>query len=442
MNRLSLPLIPLILLLASCTGSYEAPNPVLLITGFTRTIGSAAEYKVGIVRDSLAANERGRFTYLPGSERALPAPPQAYDMTNRSDARDNLIVLSRASAAPATTPPSFLSFFATSRLDGSESDPNVGNFKAGRTVDFSDIEGAAIVPRNFPNRDDPLYCPSKIQVTQGGTYAAVLNVPSLCGYGVSQNFIDVLDISGTGRLLQRINNVAEGGLYVSQSSAADILYYATEQAGSLALWRVSLPRPGQAFGPDDTVGTPQSVAIVEDRLAQGNFVDLGVAGEAGSERLVILFQNALAYVTGYTGEGTPDGPVQTADSNNIVVLRDDQLQTSEALVLGTPTAARLSIFPLSFTTDDDNDFGTGEERARVTASAGVIESTSGYTYFVGTNPANGSAVVSLLDLNAYTTGSSPNVQPYTEGLGGLTPAGTSWTPNFLTWAQSLPPATP
>lgn len=431
----------LALLLASCTGSYEAPNPVLLITNIPRVAADGTPTNaLGIIRDSLntdQATRKGRFTFLPGSERSLPAPPQSFDITNRANARNTLVVLSRASAQAATTPLSYLSFFNIAGLDGSESDPTVAGFTNDRELSLNE---AVIVPRNFPT--NPIFCPSKVQVSQGGNYAAVLNVPQLCGYGPSQNFIDIFDLSGVGqaRLLQRINGVAEGGLYVSQSSSDDVLYYATKTAGSLSLLRVSLPRPGQAFGPDDTLGTTFPVATIRDQLAQGNFVDFGVAGEAGGERLVALFGNALAYVTGYTGEGTST-VVGTAGSDNAVILRDDQLRTSEALVLGTPSAARLSVFPSTFTTGDGSAIESGERRARVYASTGTIEPNNGYAYFAGTGP-NSAPSVSLLDLDAYSTGTTPNVQPYIEGLDGLIPAGSSWSPALLTWAQSLPPAAP
>ncbi len=428
-----------LLALTSCTGSYEAPNPVLLVTAYTTAESGTPQHRIGIVRDDLRPNESERLTFLPGSVRDLPAPPQAFDITNRADARNTLVVLSRATADAATTPPSYLTFFNLSRLDGSGTDPTVSGFgpPTGRQqIILSDITGPAIIPRNFPNRDTPLYCPTEIQVSQGGDYAAVLNNPTLCGFGVSQNFIDIFDIRGSGLLLQRINGVAAGGLYVSQSATADILYYATTSASSLLLQRVPLPRPDQTFGPDDTVGTPQTVATVPNQLTQRGFVDLGIAGIVGSERLVVLFGGAVAYVSNYTVTGTVIGPVSARDNTNVSILRDDQLKTSETLVLGSDN--RLSVFPSSFTTGSGDTLESGERRARVFATAGVIGPEGTYTYFVGTDPEDGSGLVSLLDLASYTTGATPRVQPYSEGL----EAWNAVTPAFVTWAQSVPFTSP
>lgn len=411
------------LLLSACTGSQEPLNPVLLLTGFQRPVaGSAPTNHVGIIQDSLDSGDSERLTFLPESVRELPAPSVAYDVTNRENARNTLVVLSRGGNNAAGAP-GYLSFFTTSGLRSDD----ISGFKLSRELVINDISGLDIIPRNFPNRDAPFYCPSKIQVTQGGNYAAVLNVPRLCGAGVAQNFIDILDldVTGTGRLLQRISGVAEGGIYMSQGSAEDILYYAVEGPRSLIFNAATMPRPGQAFGPDDTLSLRPDFATVTRQLSQGTFIDLGVSGQPGSDRLVVLFEQGIAYVSGYTGEGTEAEPVTTLENDNAQVIRDDLRRTDATLVLARPESDRFSYFSPTSSTDEDDNPVIDEERDDVDADAAVTEMNSGYVYFVA------SGRVSLFDLESYDTGESLRTQAFP--VEGLT------APNFVTWAQALPP---
>ncbi len=419
-TRRSLGLALLALLLGACTGSFEAPNPVLLVTGFQRGVaGGSPTNHVGLIRDSLALSD-SRFTFLDDSVRALPAPSRSYDVTNRENARNTLVVLSR-DAGTAGSSSSYVSSFSLSRISADA--PR--NFR--RTRPDLDINTVVPVPRNFPS--DPYFCPSKIQVTQDGTYAAVLNVPSLCGVGAAQNFIDILDLRGQGRLLQRLNGVAGGGLYMSQGAATDTLYYAVESPRSLTFNAATMPRPSQAFGQDDTLAIRANFASVTRQLGLGDFVDLGLSGLFGSDKLAVLFGQGLAYISGYTDEGAAEGPVETLENDNARLVRDDLRQTDATLVLATAAGRRLSYFPLSFIPDTGDTLISGEVRADVAAIDGVIEANSGFAYFVANQQ------VSLFDLNAYDAGETLRVTRFPPLL-ELT------NPNFVTWAQAVPAALP
>lgn len=424
--------------LSACTGSFEDPDPVLLVTGFQRVSGTTATNHVGLISDNLNLDSdtlAARFDFLTDSVRNLPAPAVSYDITNRENARNTLIVLSRGlneDDNPATPPySSFLSFFSINQIKVD----NPVDFKRppGRTTD-TNINDIDAVPEDFPNRTAPFYCPSEVQVTRGGNYAAVLNVPRLCGVNAAQ-FIDVLALDGTPRLLGRINNVASGenpgaagGIYVSQGSAEDILYYAVRSPSSLTLNALTLPRPGQQFGPDDRLPTAQVVASVRNRAEDGAFVDLGVSGQSGSDQLAVLSTRGLAYVSSYSSDGEATEPVGTLENDNARLIRDDLRQTDATLVLALPEANRFSYFPASFTTDEDGDLVSDEVRGSVAAVDAVIESNNGYVYFV----ANG--LVSLFDLQSYDTGDDLETQALT--VSELT------NPTFVTWAQALPTTAP
>ena len=59
-------------LLAACTGSTEAPVPVLLVVGFDRDSGAAGA-DIGLVRADLDQNQSD-LTFVPSSARTLAAP--------------------------------------------------------------------------------------------------------------------------------------------------------------------------------------------------------------------------------------------------------------------------------------------------------------------------------------------------------------------------------
>jgi hypothetical protein len=415
----------LVLALSACTGSSETPTPVLLVVGFQREADDSLTNHIGLIRDSLDQSST-RFDFLTASVRDLPQPPRAYDLTNREDARNTVVVLSRAQDPDLETDvfESYLSFFSLSRIDAD----NPVRFSRTRDDFNFHSEALEIVPNNFPNPDAPVFCPSKVQVTQDGTYAAVLNVPSLCGAGAAQNFIDVFDLRVNGRLLQRLPNVASGGLYMSQGSGADILYYASDTPNSLTLSAATMPRPSQTFEEDDRLSIRTNVASVDRAVRQGQFVDMGLSGTAGSDKLALLFGQAFAYVSGYTAEGgQAEGPVETDDNDNARLIRDDKRRTSATLVLSTPRGGRFSYFPLSFSTGDDNDPLSGEVQDNVTAVDAVINADVGLVYFVSTGR------VSLFDLSSYVTGDDLSTTPFEEGLEALT------LPNFVTWVQAAPP---
>lgn len=416
------PLLSILLVtvtLSACTGTFEEPNPILLVTGYQDAAGS----HVALIRDTFGPSEANtnRLRFLPDSVRPLSAPAVSYDVVDRGGTRNSLVVLSRTPTVNGTST-GYLTFFSLSGIDPD----SPADFDETRERVIS--PAVQVVPETLVN---PKFCPSSVQVTQTGAYAAVLNEPELCRLG-GQPSVDIFDLQSQPiRLLQRINRVAGGGIYLSQSSTQDALFYATNESRSLRVQRAILPRPGQTFGPDDTVTVEQ---VVDVTSTTGNdFVDLGLSGIPGDERLVMLFERSLVTITDFTGTGTASEPVDTPP-NNARVIRDDLRGTEATLILGTPAAQRFS-YVLPSTSEEELE----PESADVRAVDAVIEPAYGFVYFL-TGGREGQ--ISLFDLNSYDPGDTlPDPAPF-----DLEPPINLANPSFITWAQSVPvqpvPATP
>ena len=418
--NLRLALVAALLGLAACTGTQELPNPVLLVTGYQTP---AQGGRVALIRDSLNPNP-DRLDFLQNSDRSLLAPPVGYDIVNRERARSSLVVLSRSTSFGPRGGRGYIETFSLNGIDPA----NPVNFAKQAQTETSLIL-FEIVPPELQNPDgDPSkelpFCPTKIQVTQGGDYAAVLNVPSLCGLTLLP-FIDILDLRGA-RLLERFDGVSSSGLYLSQSATQDLLYYATPEAGSLRLRRAILPRPGQLFGPNDTIET-EAVVAVPLPAGEPDAVDLQRAGTGTDERLVFLFRDSLYNVTGFGIGGTAEAgdPTETPP-DSARVIRDDARTTEGTLLLSLPRTGVFSLVPPLV--EDTTDL----ETSRVRAVDAVVERTQNLIYFVIGSEAL-EQNVALFDLSAFDTGGSfPNPTPF--AVPELT------LPSFVTWAQAVPQA--
>lgn len=395
-----------VLALGACTGTSEPLNPVLLVTG----LEGAAGPQVALIRDSFGATGASdeRLTFLSESTRPLPAPAVSYDVVDREGTRGALVVLSRADpVAGAAT--GYLNFFALSGID--PNDPATFRQTRQLSLEPDEVEFVDTVI-------DPRFCPSGVQVTQTGAFAAVLNEPRLCGS--NQNpFLDILALGGEQvRVLERLSNVAGGGIYLGQGAAQDLLYYAVNAPNSLQLRRAVMPRPGSSFDQNDNLIVQDVTAVTANTARQGNFVDLGRAGAPGNERLVVLFERALVNVTNFTGEGVTGEPIAT-ERNNAQVIRNDQRDTDATFFLSTPEAQRFSFLPPAG--------GTPQlQNASVRATDAVIEPTYDFIYFVA------DGVVSLFDLRSFRAGTElPDPRPLPEIPQLL-------SPSFVTWTQSVP----
>lgn len=409
-----------LLFLVACTGSTEAPNPVLLVVGFD-SAPNATGAEVGLVRDDLSQSQT-RLTFLPGSVRTLAAPATAYDVVDRAGARSSLVVLSRSDTPGTGSETGTLTTFRLTGID--PTDP----------VAFAQTAVAVIndftpVPPTLQNRTLE-FCPKLLQVTQGGDYAAVLHDPSLCGLQLPP-FIDVLDLRGS-RLLQRLQGVggtiSPSGFYLAQSATDDLLYYATRVAGGLRLQRATLPRPGQSFPPNGEVNL--AVTPVEGNVAiptgQSDALDLQRSGSDIAERLVFLFRDSLRSVTDFSAEAEVSDAVRTAN-NNARVVRDDRRELQGTFILSVPSANTLTFIP----PPDDLSAVSPEATASRRALDATFEPTQSIMYFVGAGEDTPPRPqVSLLPLASFDPGDDlPDLRPVT--ILQLT------NPSFITYAQAV-----
>lgn len=414
MKPIMLSTLLLSVALSACTGTFEPANPVLLVVGYE----GASESRVVLIKDSFGESgpTEDRLEFLEDSVRTLPAPAVDYDLTDRERARGRLVVLSRE-AAVAGNAIGYLSFFSLRGVDPDS--PTAFDQTAMFTIS-ADPEDVEIVPDTLIR---PQFCPSGVQVTQSGAFAAVLNEPALCG-GSGLPSIDIFELPDLQdpqgeqiRLLQRIERVAEGGaIYLSQSVAQDVLYYAVNVPGKLQLQRAILPRPGSVFDDDDRV-IVEPVATVETTTGN-DLVDLGRAGAAAEEGLVALFEDSLVSVTGFSGTGEVGESIDTPP-NNASIIREDRREVDGTLILGTPAARRFSYVP-PLTEAEAVD----PESGRVIAVDATIEPTYGFVYFVADQ------IVSLFDLSSYDIGDTLSAVPL--------PVPELTDPTFVTWTQSVP----
>ena len=399
-----------LLLLAACTGSTEPPNPVLLVVGYEDATGA----KVGLVRDSLVPGQN-RLTFLGNSVRSLPIPVADYDIVDREGGRNALVVLSRARETSITGSRGTLTTFRLTGIDPT----NPANFVQQSTLE---LNVATFEPVPTTLGLNPVFCPKRVQVTQSGNYAAVLNDPSLCGLQALP-FIDILDLQGS-RLLERLTNVgglSASNLYLAQGASEDLLYFAAREAGSLELRRATMPRPGQTFGPNDRIPVTD---ITNVRIASGqnDALDLQRSGSGAEERLVFLYRDSLISVTGFSSEEEVEEPVATGDRTNAFVLRDDERSLEGTFILSIPDDNTLTFIPPPASLETVNL----EATASFGAVGATFEPVRDNAYFALPGQ------VAVLPLASFSSGDDiPDLRP--EPFPQLT------NPSFITFAQAVPP---
>ena len=108
-----------LLSLVACTGTTESGVPILLVVGYQEDVADGAEGQVGLIEDTFdVAGTAREISFVEGSSRPLPARPIAYDLTERDNSRDTLVVLSRNDGvANVNDSAAFLNFFNLTGVD-------------------------------------------------------------------------------------------------------------------------------------------------------------------------------------------------------------------------------------------------------------------------------------------------------------------------------------
>ncbi|MDQ3458609.1 MAG: hypothetical protein M3498_04765 [Deinococcota bacterium] len=410
-NKIALGALGLLLLgLAGCTGTTAVQPDVLLVVGYSDAAGG----KVALVRAETLCTGADPIcqeqAVLAGSERPLPAPPVAYDFTNRPRERDELVVLSRAGNVLGG--PAFLSFFVSA--DISPNDPS-GFVEARPALEL----GPGLARTPALQNVELSFCPVHVQVSATGRYAAVLNDSrGACASPTALNSVVVLDLRPGPGLAPRIvdvadDNVLPGGLYLSQTFAGanDRLFW-TQDRGDARILDIPLPRPAGTL--------PRIVAEIAGTLANP-VVDLGAVGPT----LIALRPGDFLPIT-----GLPDSP-ELGDSVDTALTNARRLVTQETGRL--PSLVLIGTGRIAIHLDQDDP-----EPAEV-GIPGVVDGTideASFAYFIAAPPApGGDAVIHLFDFVFYDPAvAPPRVQPFpVTGLGD---------PAFISWvlARLEPPA--
>lgn len=269
-----LPALLLALALGACTGTIETGPTTLLIVAS----GGDADPRLQLVEDTFGSETAlaERFRVLPGGTLDLPAPAVAMDLSDRLVARGELFVLSRAPAAPHA---SYLS-----RVDVTDLDPDLPEgFEETARLDLTAIVSAEPVFAGLAP------CPTALQVTRDGRYAALLTDPAPCGSDpavIPLTAVVLLDLEAAGGPAVERAITAEGvlpaGLYLDQAEfpgGPERLYYLKTGPAGADLRALTVPdgAPGtvaQVEGADGRDLAPALGALVALRPSTFQAVDL------------------------------------------------------------------------------------------------------------------------------------------------------------------------
>lgn len=409
-----LALLALGIVLSACTGSIETANPILLVTGYT---SEAQTGHLGLIASSYGSvdfNENS-LSFLPDSVRELPGLPVGYDILSRNEARGALAVLSRGPTAAGTQrADGFVSFY---RLSGvNQDDPtNFTTLPDRPTLTLSALHILPDALNNIPAADLP-FCPSDIQVSYGGQFAAILNVPQACG-ARTPPFIDIVNLS-RAQLWQRITGVAAGPVVLEQRPAQDTLFYTVAQAGSQLLMRLTLPRPGAVYNPAKPLAA-QQIGTLKDSITDSY---VGLAPSSSDSGLIALFDRSVVGIESIFNPQAEIGDKVPTSRNNDAVLHDDLRETNLTLILGgTSGNRRFSVLQSLNVVEGEK---TPEPPSgNVDAQTGVIEPNYSFAYFL--SPVAGY----IFDIENYG-GSSPRA--YLRDISNLP---TDFVPAFVTWTR-------
>lgn len=303
-NLCALFLSATLLALTACTGTGEEGTPILLVVGYQSDAAGAAG-KVGLVRSTFGVPGAARELSLTAS-RNLPAAPIAYDVTDRSNDRNELVVLSRG-ASPAPDAPAFLSFFNLAGI-GSR------NLKAFKPMRPEVALSAADLDLSAPDLPlEPQFCPVDVQVSRTGRYAALLHDGAPCGIS-GFAAVDVLDLGASPvKLLERLDvQIEPAGFYLAQSGAdaPDSLYFFQDDPAGVQLTRLTLPGENARNPTIDPFLGGDLEEIADLSTLNQDVEGLGLVlapteADPGRTALITLFSESFVPTFGYAG-GAPD----------------------------------------------------------------------------------------------------------------------------------------
>ncbi len=396
MTRLVLFVVALALGLAACTGTRSNRAPTLLIVGYSE----AAQGSLAVIEDTFLTEDAvlGRFLFL-GATPLLGGVPVGYDVSDRAGGRDELVVLSREGDTEAA----YLSVYP---IDNLNPDPEALQLEASLERPYSELA----LPGGLSAID---ICPTLVQATFGGRFAAVLHDLSLCNSANLNEAIDIIDLDATPpAIVRRIetSSIVPSAMYLYQSGGADQLFYFTDEAGGARLRGLSIPgleeRSTGVLIADSFKNEP---SVVQDLR------------EIGGE-LIALQSSRFTPIEAFTSGNATVGEAVTTTSGSTQLVPTNSPSPTAVMILGQNT------FTVHSSSEDANP-ATTQLNAVVDGS---LEPVGGFVYFVADAANN----LPIFDLREY----DPELRDLSANLGTSFGVPQLSNPAFVTWAQSvLPP---
>ncbi len=416
----------LLFALVACTGTTESGVPILLVVGYQENVADGAEGQVGLIEDTFdVAGTAREISFVEGSSRPLPARPIAYDLTDRDNSRDTLVVLSRNDgAANVNDSAAFLNFF---NLTGVDAD----NPAAFEQTDPGQLELSADA-LDTTEPDLPLdlnFCPVDVQVSEGGRYAALLHDGEPCGirgFGA----LDIIDLEPVGsnepaKLLGRFSSqIVPVSFYLRQERVGvgdNRLYFFQNDPVGVQVTELLLPDENDNNPEIDPILGGDNLTEVADVADDTQEVeDLGLVLDGADENatapvLVTLFDESFVPLRNYDTDAAViiGNRVDTIEDSR-KVLTDDFLTTDSVFILSDD----------EFTVHE-NVGEAAEEAASIVAADAVYEPRNNFVYFVSDE------TVSLFDPQDFQFEEDDEVDTRPFDVDELS------DPVFVTWIQAV-----
>ena len=319
-----------LLALTGCTGTVEPPLPTLLAVGVTQ----GEQPQVALVETVLVRNneeEGGGYTFLESSRQNLAAPAVDFDVTERTSARTQLVVLGRDAEFEG-----YIDFFTLSGID--PDDP----------VGFAPVAGKPrLVLSELDQPDDEddalTFCPEALQVSRDGRYVALYNGIS-CRENASSDdiFIDIID-TREREILERIRGGTFG--FVDTAPFLDQqnnrLYYLRQRVNSAGLVTLELDNAAADADLEGGLAERQEVAVEFPDLDQRDLT-------LYDETFLVLYEDA--FIPFPQGASAVGDAVETTD-NSLNFIDNLEALDPEVLILSD---TRLTVHTSLTDTDEDD----------------------------------------------------------------------------------------
>lgn len=296
-----LPLLILALVIG-CTGTVEDPIETLLVVGFADgNQGRLALIENNVLRQTATEPLR----WLPESVRDLPGLPLAADVIDRTRDRTALVVLSRDSAG--------ISYLSTFNLRNLALDQLDGFVETARIV-LNDPDAPLL-----PVRPGQVLCPTRLQVSSDGDFAAMLNQPTACG-ATGDIFITLLELTPPRfvRHYEGLFRLVDNALVLDQAADDDTLHFLEESGNRVQLKSLALDRLAE-----------RPVIVGEARIEARDVQDMGIVRDS----MVVLGRSNFAAFDNFRVD--PDEPtVINTTANSLRLITSDFADIAQVMVLG------------------------------------------------------------------------------------------------------------